>query len=636
MPRFLICIVAASVLWLHFTPVLWSQAPNPAVDRSGVSAPVEKTASVEERVAHNQAAMNLMWTLLTGFLVMFMQAGFALVETGMTRSKNVAHTMAMNLMVYAIGMLGFYFVGFGLMFGGYHSEVALAGSFGGPPTLTSEFKIGGFGLFGTDGFLLLGHASTSGVLAVFLFQLVFMDASATIATGAMAERWKFFAFVLYCVFVSTIIYPIYGNWVWGGGWLAKLGSLFRLGHGHVDFAGSSVVHMTGGVLALVGARMLGPRLGKYNADGTLNVLPAHSVPMYVLGTLILAFGWFGFNAGSTNAATDMNIARIAVNTMLASGSGAVTAMMICMWRVGGRPDPSFLCNGMLAGLVSITAPGAFVAPWAAVLIGGVAGVLVIGSCVFFEKIARIDDPVGAISVHGVNGVWGVLALGLFADGTYGRGWNNTFWARSPANVLELFNSANDVPAGWTTVGVTGLFFGNPSQLGAQLFGIVANIVWVVATGYAMFWIIEKVVGNRVSPLIEVQGLDVAEMGIVGYIDEDPTAPEGHLKNGGQEPRAARVPPDGHKRFTVVVEGVAPERISTLWSELCRPNANHSADFFALYRQFTLLQGNRFRFISGDPEKMRELLTNVLRAADGGKSTVRTEIEPAAERTPLWS
>ena len=272
-----------------------------------------------------------------------------------------------------------------------------------------------------------------------------MDASATIATGALAERWRFFAFVLYCVFVSTIIYPIYGNWVWGGGWLAKLGSLGRLGHGHVDFAGSSVVHMTGGMLALVGARMVGPRLGKYNADGSLNVLPAHSVPMYVLGTFILAFGWFGFNAGSTNAGTDMNIARIAVNTMLASGSGAVAAMVICMWRVGGRPDPSFLCNGMLAGLVSITAPGAFVPPWAAVLIGAVAGVLVIVSCIFFEKVARIDDPVGAISVHGVSGAWGVLALGLFADGTYGRGWNNTFWARSPTNVLELFGSARRRP-----------------------------------------------------------------------------------------------------------------------------------------------------------------------------------------------
>jgi Amt family ammonium transporter len=432
--------------------------------------------------------------------------------------------------------------------------------------------------------------------------MVFMDASATIATGTLAERWKFIAFVLYCAFVSTLVYPIFGNWVWGGGWLAKLG--------FVDFAGSSVVHMTGGTLALVGAIRLGPRLGKYNADGTVNVLPAHSVPMYVLGTFVLAFGWFGFNAGSTGG-TDPNISRIAVNTMLASGAGAAAAM-ICMWRVGGRPDPSFLCNGMLAGLVAITASSAFVPPWAAILIGAVSGVLVIVSCLFWEKTAKIDDPVGAISVHGVGGLWGILALGLFADGT-------ATWA----------------PSGQTTP-ITGLLFGNGAQLGVQLVGVAANVVWVLIAGGIMFWIIEKVVGNRVSPEVEIQGLDVPEMGVLGYIDEDPTVPEGHLMTGGQEPRAARVPPDGHKRFTIVVEGLPAERITALWSELCKPTAPHSTEFRTLYRQFTLLEGTRFRFIGGDPEKVRELLASVLRAADGGKANVRTEIEPAAERTPLWS
>ena len=360
--------------------------------------------------------------------------------------------------------------------------------------------------------------------------------------------------------------------------------------------------MTGGMLAFVGAWRLGPRLGKYNPDGSVNVLPAHSVPMYVLGTFVLAFGWFGFNAGSTNSALDSNIARIAVNTMLSSGAGAVAAM-ICMSRLG-RPDPSFLCNGMLAGLVAITAGCAYVSTGSAILIGAVAGVLVILSCLFFEKVARIDDPVGAISVHGICGLWGILAVGLFADGSYR--------------------------------GVAGLVYGSPGQLVAQVIGIGANLAWVFCAGFATFWLIEKLVGNRVSAESEIQGLDVPELGVVGYIDEDPTVPEGHLKSSGIEPRSARVPPDGHKRFAIVVHGIPADRITSIWSELCRPTAPHSTEFRSLYRIFTLLEGNRFRFIGGDPEKARELLAGVLRTADNGNANIRTEVEPAAERTPLWS
>ncbi|MFL6117641.1 MAG: ammonium transporter, partial [Catenulispora sp.] len=353
---------------------------------------VAETNKLGGEVGKNRVAINMMWTLITGFLVMFMQAGFALVETGLTRAKNVAHTMAMNFMVYAIGMLGFWICGYALMMGNYG---AFANT-GGQPLLTREFSvtIAGkeFGLFGYDGFFLAGRAFDVGLMALFLFQMVFMDTAATIPTGAMAERWKFFPFVLFGFFMSMVIYPVFGNWVWGNGWLAKLGANFGLGHGHVDFAGSSVVHMVGGVTALAGALIIGPRIGKFNKDGTPNALPAHSVPMYMLGTFILAFGWFGFNPGSSLAGSDLIIARCAVNTMLASAAGAF-ASMVYMWAVYKKPDPSFMCNGMLAGLVAITAPCAFVAPWAAVLIGLIAGVLVIWSCLFWEKVVKVDDPV---------------------------------------------------------------------------------------------------------------------------------------------------------------------------------------------------------------------------------------------------
>src|SRR3954471_20268475 len=275
-------------------------------------------SDVMETVGHNKIAINFVWTLLAGFLVMFMQAGFAMVETGFTRAKNAAHTMSMNFMVYPIGLLGFWICGYALQMGG----VGAIGALGGTPPLNHEATITlfghPFGLFGLKGFFLSGNSYDVGVFALFLFQMVFMDTAGTIPTGAMAERWKFSAFIVFAFFMSMFVYPIFANWVWGAGWLSQLGANFGLGHGHVDFAGSSVVHLVGGVAALAGSIVIGPRLGKYNKDGTPNVLPAHSVPMYMLGTFILAFGWFGFNPGSTLAGADLNIARIAANTMLAS------------------------------------------------------------------------------------------------------------------------------------------------------------------------------------------------------------------------------------------------------------------------------------------------------------------------------
>ena len=323
---------------------------------------------MEPTLSELASATNIVWTLICGFLVMFMQAGFALVETGLCRKKNAAHVMAMNFLVYTIGILGFWALGFGFQMGG----VGALTTFGGDATLSHEFviDIGGkpFGLFGMQGFFLTFANFTPAVAALFLFQMVFMDTTATIPTGALAERWKFISFVLFSFAISTVIYPIYANWVWGGGWLAKLGVNYHLGHGHVDFAGSSVVHLTGGVASLVGAKLLGARIGKFDRFGKAQPIPGHNIPMALLGTFILAFGWFGFNAGSTLAATDTRIAIVAVNTMLASAAGAFSAALF-VWLRYGKPDPTWLANGMLAGLVAITAPCAFVGAPSAVLIG---------------------------------------------------------------------------------------------------------------------------------------------------------------------------------------------------------------------------------------------------------------------------
>ena len=522
--------------------------------------------------------------LFAGFLVFFMQVGFALVETGLTRSKNVVHTMAMNVMAYSVGALGFWICGFALMFGNYGP----LGDLGGTGSLNHEISIQlfghSFGLFGYDGFFLTEGALKPGLLAVFLFQVMFMDTAATIPTGALAERWRFTSFLAFTFLVSTIIYPVYGNWVWGNGWLAQLGQNFGLGHGHVDFAGSSVVHMTGGLIGLVGAWMLGPRIGKYRPDGRPNPLPAHNVPMYLTGALFLAFGWFGFNTGGSLAKGDLNSARIAVNTILASAAGALSALGYVQF-VYKRPDPSFICNGLLAGLVAITAPCAFVAPWAAVLIGTIAGVVTVWSWVFVERVLKVDDPVGAISVHGFAGMWGILAVGLFADGTYGHGWNDT--------------------PGIAT-GVTGLFYGSPSQLLAQCVGIAANLLWVGPVTFVLFHILNKLIGNRVSAHVEMQGLDIPELGALGYIMQDAKVSEGQAYIlTTVEPRSASVPPDLSKRFVVSIEGVDQELLASTWSDLCQISDRPiPAEFRAIYPYMTTMKGNRFTFRAGNPATMR--------------------------------
>ena len=320
-----------------------------------------------------------------------------------------------------------------------------------------------------------------------------MDTAGTIPTGALAERWKWSAFVVFGFFMSMVVYPVFGNWVWGGGWLATLGSNFGLGHGHVDFAGSSVVHMVGGVCAFVGAVLVGPRIGKYSKTGEALPMPGHHLPMAIAGTFILCFGWFGFNPGSTLAGTDLRIGVIATNTMLAGSAGGIMAM-VYVWMRFGKPDPGMMVNGMLAGLVAITAPCAFVTSASAVIIGLISGVLVVEAALFIEKKLKLDDPVGAIAVHGVNGAWGVLSLGLFADGTYGDGWNG-------------------VPGT-----VKGLFYGDPRQFFAQTIGTLTCIVWVSITFFIFFKVCDAILGNRVSAETELAGLDIPEMGVLGYPD----------------------------------------------------------------------------------------------------------------------
>ncbi len=465
-----------------------------AFDEYTAQTKIEPLAvKLADSVGHNRVAINFTWTLLTGFLVMFMQAGFALVETGLCRAKNAGHTMAMNFMIYPLGMLGFYLCGFAFMFGGMGANATLGGYAG----LNSEFTINlfghPFGLFGMKGFMLQGAGYDTAAFALFLFQMVFMDTTATIPTGSAAERWKFSAFMIYGCFIGSVMYPFFGNWVWGGGWLAQLGVNFGLGHGDVDFAGSSVVHLQGGVIALIFAWLIGPRKGKYDSQGKLvNPIVPHSIPMVMLGTFILAFGWFGFNPGSSLAATDLRIAVVAVNTMIASATAALATTLYMWWFKTKKPDPAMMCNGMLAGLVAITAPCAFCSAGGAAVIGLISGILVVEAVFFFDK-HRIDDAVGAIAVHGVNGAFGTLAVGLFSDGTYGDGWNGVSGT------------------------VRGLFYGGGmSQFWAQLVGVVTCVVTLSVLSIIVYYIIELIVGNRVSEQVEIDGLDMAEMGAPGY------------------------------------------------------------------------------------------------------------------------
>ncbi len=484
-------------------------------------------------------AANILWLLLAGFLVFFMQAGFALVETGFTRAKNVAHTMLMNMMVFCIGAIGYWICGFAFEFGAVnhaYPEVATAGAIAGPwafspltlgswgDSLGSGIRLGEqFGVLGTSGFFLQGiGVSAAGIFAFFLFQMVFMDTAATIPTGSGSERIKFIGFVIMGFWVSMIVYPIVGNWVWGGGWLANLGRSTGLGNGSVDFAGSGVVHMTGGAVGLAVAMVLGPRIGKFNKDGSANTIPGHNIPMGVLGAIILFFGWFGFNPGSaiglvtpavldangtvTTAASNwpINLTAIAaVNTLLAGAASGVSAMTY-MWLFGPtkKPAPGMSVNGILAGLVAITAPCAFVNSLGAVIIGLVAGVLVCLAAVWLEK-AKIDDPVGAVPVHFVCGIWGVLSVGIFAVGNPDTGaWNGV------------------------TSPVTGIVGGSFIQIVPQLIEVVSVTIVAFGLSYVFFSALKRAGLMRTRAEDEIGGLDMPEMGEQGYVTDGVAVPGG--------------------------------------------------------------------------------------------------------------
>jgi Amt family ammonium transporter len=461
-------------------------------DPSVKDVPVSQVGinQLANEAGHLRVSINFTWLLITGYLVLFMQVGFAFLVTGLTRAKNAGHMMMMNIAAFAIAFIAYYACGFAFHFGG----VAPVANLGGVVRLDGIWPHGNAGLIGLRGFFLQSHGTYDvGVLALFLFQVVFMETAGYIIIGAIAERISFAGFILAELAMGAIIYPIYGNWVWGGGFLAHLGSSMHWGHGSVDFAGSGVVHGTGGWAALALAVVLGPRIGKFGKDGKPNAFPGHNLGYVVIGTLILVFGWMGFNPGSTFGATDLRISVVAVNTLLSACCGFIAAMAYTN-SAWGKPDISMSCNGMLAGLVAITAPCAFVAPWAACVIGIIAGFLVCAGVWFFDHVAHVDDPCGAISVHGLNGAWGVLSVGLFADGTYGDGWNGVKGT------------------------VKGLFYGDPGQLLAQVAHAVVNFAWAFGITFIIFSLAKQFIRVRVSPQVELEGLDMPEFGALCYPD----------------------------------------------------------------------------------------------------------------------
>lgn len=456
-----------------------------------------------DSVGHIRVATNFAWTLNTGYLVLFMQAGFALLTCGLVRKKNAAHLMMLNFAAYVFAFLAYYAIGYAFQFGAVAINAAPT-NLGGIPTL-NKFLIGSgmWGFLGGKGFFLLGPAYDSASNCLTLFEVVFMETAGYIIVGAICERITFWAFLLCEIFVGAILYPIFGCWVWGGGWLSQLGSSMNLGHGYVDFAGSTVVHAVGGFCAMALAIILGPRLGKYGPDGKPRAFPAHNLVFVVTGTFILLFGWMGFNPGSTLGATDLRISVIAVNTNLAAVAGSAAAMLVWYFAFG-KPDITMACNGMLAGLVAITAPCAFVSPTSAVIIGILAGILVCAGVVFNERVSKIDDPCGAISVHGFCGWLGAVSVGIFADGTYGAGWNGV---------------GASTYLGRAGQGVTGLLHGDVRQFICQFLGATLCAIWAFGATYVVFRLVNKVKSMRVSPEVETEGLDVPEFGLPAYSED---------------------------------------------------------------------------------------------------------------------
>jgi Amt family ammonium transporter len=475
-----------------------------AFDEYTAAAEKEPLAvKLADSVGHLRIAANTSWTLSTGYLVLFMQAGFALLTCGLVRKKNAGHLMMLNFAAYVFAFLAYYAVGFAFQFGAVAVNAAPL-NLGGTPTLNHFlFGDGQWGFLGGTGFFLSGGGYDAGVNTFFLFEVVFMETAGYIIVGAICERITFGAFLLAELFMGAILYPVFGAWVWGGGWMSQWGATLGLGHGYTDFAGSTVVHAVGGFAAMALAIILGPRVGKYDEHGRPRAFPAHNIVFVVTGTFILLFGWMGFNPGSTLGATDLRISVVAVNTNLAAVAGAATAMVL--WgMMFKKPDISMACNGMLAGLVAITAPCAFVNANSSVIIGIVAGVVVCLGVLLNERVLKIDDPCGAISVHGYCGWLGAVSVGIFADGTYGAGWNGV-------GASSYLGTAGQ--------GVTGLLYGDTSQFLCQLLGSTICIAWAFGLTFVTFKIVNAVRSMRVAAEVELEGLDVPEFGMPAYPED---------------------------------------------------------------------------------------------------------------------
>ncbi|MEX2111881.1 MAG: ammonium transporter [Pirellulales bacterium] len=487
----LLALVALLAIVATSTP-LAAQDPPAAEEPAAEAAPAESAEAVVEAEAAAEepaeppmgfntdlgtvsVALDTVWVMVAAFLVMFMQAGFGLVETGLTRAKSAVNICMKNLLDFAFGSLAFWAVGFGLMFSVGNDYFGDSGFFLQEAPIEVEAEDGTKSEI--SNFDPLSWTKVP-LESKFFFQLVFAATAATIVSGAMAERTRFASYMAYSVFISTLIYPISGHWIWGGGWLAD--------RGFWDFAGSTVVHSVGGWLALVGAFVLGPRIGKYDSSGKAKAIPGHNLVYVTLGVFILWLGWFGFNPGSTMAADAVSIAHITVTTNSAAAAGAIAAIFVAR-AMFGKWEATMALNGALAGLVAITAPCLWVSVPSAIIIGAVGGTLVVLSVVFIDHTLKIDDPVGAISVHGVCGAWGTLAVGLFA-----------------------FTDGDAAPA-------RGLFTGgDASQLITQAIGVGSVFLWCMVTGAVCFYGIKAIMGLRVSPAEEAEGLDITEHGNEAY------------------------------------------------------------------------------------------------------------------------
>ncbi len=567
-----------------------------------------------------QLIADTLWVLLAAFLVFWMHAGFALLESGFCRAKNTANILAKNFIVVAITTLAYWAVGFAFMFGDGNGFIgwkglALMGEHNAPLVALGKAKEY------SGAYSALSWTSVP-LYAAFLFQLVFAATAATIVSGAVAERIKFASFIVFSFVMGSLIYPIVGHWIWGGGWLAE--------RGFYDFAGSTVVHSVGGWAALTGAAMLGPRLGKYSKDGKVNPIPGHSMALATLGTFILWLGWFGFNPGSTMAAIPSAIARIAVTTNIAAAASAFIATMWAWLRLG-KPDLSMSLNGCLAGLVAITAPCAFVSPVSAFIIGVVAGVLVVESVLLFDRVG-IDDPVGAISVHLVNGIWGTLSVGLFA---------------------QRFADLGDAQP------KLGLFIGGSGeQFIVQLTGVVAAGAFVFTASLLTWAIVKALVGLRVAPEEEVEGLDIGEMGMEAYpsdpfptfealsvtgwerfvptiahaqISTEQTVAQAVATSAKSEPvnsgaQTQTTPPLERRLYSVILENANTERAKRRWERLCHEPQQAPPEFHEVYRHLVSFDGREFVFRGGDPERMRKAVEKLFEGYLGIGATVTVEAE----------